>query len=141
MFMTVAPAAAAMLHDNSSEFLSGEKRAASTPDEAHRIGITLAGLVPDGNVRAMEALAIVIMRSDWGLICAAASSPRPVESGNSSMDRLVAAGERIARRALAGTLADPSRDASRFHRVGDFPDWARESRPVAQIGDFLFYRL
>lgn len=139
MFMTATPVAAALPRGEFSETSTNEDQTAPVLDEAHRVGAILADLVPDGNVRAMEALAIVILRSDWGHICAAASTLKPRRSNGSSMHRAVAVGERIARRALAGTLADSSRGASRFHRVGDFPDWARESRPSAQIGDFLFY--
>lgn len=141
MVMTAAPVAAVMPRGDSCEHLTDEIPAAQNRSEAGRIGSILAGLVPDGNVRAMEALAVVIIRSDWGHFCAAASAPMPVRPGGDTMRQVISAGERIARRALAGTLADASRGASRFHRVGDFPDWAHESRPTVQIGDFLFYRI
>ena len=145
MFMTAAPAAAAMPRGDFGVSLSAATCAGSprgkAPGEARRIGFTLARLVPDGNVRAMEALATVIVRSDWGQICAAASSGCLGSSAEASEPLVAAAGERIARRALAGTLADASRGANRFHRTGEFPDWARESRPLVQVGNYLFYRL
>ena len=47
---------------------------------------------------------------------------------------------RIARRALRGSLTDPTRGANAFHRIEASPDWARELLPVAVYGPFLFYR-
>jgi N-acetylmuramoyl-L-alanine amidase len=47
---------------------------------------------------------------------------------------------RIARRALRGSLADPTRGANAFHRIEASPDWARELLPVATYGPYLFYR-
>jgi N-acetylmuramoyl-L-alanine amidase len=47
---------------------------------------------------------------------------------------------RIARRALRGSLADPTRGANAFHRIEASPDWARELLPVAVYGPYLFYR-
>jgi hypothetical protein len=139
MLMTAVEAAAAMPHACS---LAGPEQADAEPEakgEAARIGELLAVLVQDGNVRAMEALALAMVRSDWGRICAAAAAPpRGLVDVPAAA---AAAGERIARRTLAGTLPNVAKGASRFHRVGDFPDWARQSRPVAEIGDFLFYEI
>lgn len=145
MFMTAVPAAATKPHAVS---LTGTAlqtadaiRARHGSDEATRIGAMLAQLVRDGNVRAMEALASVIVRSDWGQISAAATLPKRATANSAATDQAtLSAGLRIARRALAGTLPDHSRGADRFHRIGDFPDWAKESRPVAEVGEFLFYR-
>jgi hypothetical protein len=47
---------------------------------------------------------------------------------------------RIARRALRGSLTDPTRGANAFHRIEASPDWARELLPVAVYGPYLFYR-
>jgi N-acetylmuramoyl-L-alanine amidase len=47
---------------------------------------------------------------------------------------------RIARRALRGSLADPTRGATAFHRIETTPDWSRRLLPVAVFGSFLFYR-
>lgn len=47
---------------------------------------------------------------------------------------------RIARRALRGSLSDPTGGATAFHRVDASPDWSRRLLPVAVFGEFLFYR-
>lgn len=46
---------------------------------------------------------------------------------------------RVARRALAGTLSDPTGGAWRSHRSGECPAWADGLAPVAEAGPFLFY--
>jgi len=48
--------------------------------------------------------------------------------------------ERTARRALAGAICDPSRGADCFHRYGDLPAWAIAARPLAHLGELVFYR-
>lgn len=111
-------------------------------DEADLIGALLARLVQDGNIRSMEALATVIAASDWGRICASASLPRPDSKAETHAEEAkFRVGERIARRALAGVLEDHCHGATRFHREGDLPVWARGNRPVAHVGEFLFYRI
>jgi N-acetylmuramoyl-L-alanine amidase len=47
---------------------------------------------------------------------------------------------RIARRALRGSLTDPTRGATAFHRIETTPEWSRRLLPVAVFGSFLFYR-
>jgi N-acetylmuramoyl-L-alanine amidase len=54
-------------------------------------------------------------------------------------DRAFAAARRIARRALAGALDDPTRGACHYHAAGCFPRWARGRAPCAAIGRHLFY--
>lgn len=46
---------------------------------------------------------------------------------------------RVARRALAGTLSDPTGGAWRFHRGGDSPAWAQGLSPLAEVGPFCCY--
>ena len=48
--------------------------------------------------------------------------------------------QRIARRALSGSLRDPTAGATDFHRIEVTPDWARDRLPVAVFGSYLFYR-
>lgn len=91
-------------------------------------------LVQDGHdqpVRALEAMAVVVVASgrDLPLGCALHDPP----------DRLYRACVRIARRALAGILADPTQGARRYHRADDWPDWAAKVEPLARIGSLLFY--
>jgi hypothetical protein len=47
---------------------------------------------------------------------------------------------RVARRALRGSLADPTKGANAFHRIEASPPWARPLLPIAMYGPYLFYR-
>jgi hypothetical protein len=47
---------------------------------------------------------------------------------------------RIARRALHGSLIDPTSGATAFHRIDEEAIWARDHLPVSVVGPFLFYR-
>lgn len=46
---------------------------------------------------------------------------------------------RIARRAVAGTLKDPTGGATHYHHIAAAPAWARGRAPSAEIGNHLFY--
>ena len=46
---------------------------------------------------------------------------------------------RIARRALAGTLKDPTGGATHYHAKGMTPPWAKDRKPSAGIGRHRFY--
>lgn len=46
---------------------------------------------------------------------------------------------RIARRALAGTLKDPTDGATHYHAGGIFPPWARGRMYTAEFGNHQFY--
>ncbi len=46
---------------------------------------------------------------------------------------------RIARRALAGTLKDPTGGATHYHAGGMTPPWAKDRKPSAEIGRHRFY--
>jgi N-acetylmuramoyl-L-alanine amidase len=48
---------------------------------------------------------------------------------------------RIARRAVAGTLADVSGGATHYHRHDVYPDWSRGVRPIKIIGNHHFFNL
>lgn len=48
---------------------------------------------------------------------------------------------RIARRAVRGSLPDPTCGATAFHHIEASPAWCREHLPVAVHGPFLFYRV
>ena len=47
---------------------------------------------------------------------------------------------RIARRALAGVMDDPTGHATHYHVQGIMPHWAEDEKPTAAIGRHLFYR-
>ena len=46
---------------------------------------------------------------------------------------------RIARRAVAGLLEDPTGGATRYHDRSTLPDWTSGREPTAEIGNRLFY--
>jgi N-acetylmuramoyl-L-alanine amidase len=46
---------------------------------------------------------------------------------------------RIARRAVAGLLEDPTGGATMFHNRSTLPDWTSGQAPTAEIGNRLFY--
>lgn len=46
---------------------------------------------------------------------------------------------RIARRALAGTLKDPTDGATHYHAKPVTPPWASGRKPCAEIGNHKFY--
>jgi hypothetical protein len=106
------------------------------------LGSLLDAIVLDGNVRAMEGVACVLARAGNRMQIVAdavlADSAHPVRLplvGSASHTMAI----RTARRALAGSIPDPSLGASAFHRMGDMPDWARGTKPLVQIGEIVFY--
>lgn len=48
---------------------------------------------------------------------------------------------RLARRALCGVLPDITAGADHYHAAGIYPYWSRGQRPVAVIGNHIFYQL
>jgi len=49
--------------------------------------------------------------------------------------------QRIARRAVAYTLADTTNGATHYHTKSILPDWAQGQTPSAMIGNHIFYKL
>lgn len=109
---------------------------------------TLFALAGDQDVRVIEALAAVFARQ-WrdgvhspirGL--SEATGARQSTKEASDADTIVrrAICERIARRALRGSLVDPTRGATAVHRIDVSPAWSRDLLPIGMFGPFLFYR-
>ena len=108
--------------------------------------LKLLDLAGSESVRVLEALAAALVNDlpeeairDWS---EAASPPGLCEDGRVIDDfgcRLALC-RRVARRALRGSLTDPTRGANAFHRIEASPDWARGLLPVATYGPYLFYR-
>lgn len=48
---------------------------------------------------------------------------------------------RIARRAVAGVLDDPTHGATHYHAAGITPPWTWGEKPLAVIGRHIFYRV
>ncbi|WP_158046923.1 cell wall hydrolase [Skermanella pratensis] len=124
---------------------------------------TLWGEARTGTLRGIEAVAAVVMNRaalEPGVAiadicrrfpCWSADNPdrfrlsvvqpaAPARVGRASSDALLfATCLRIARRAAAGVLDDPTGGATLYHDGGVLPDWAARLAPTAEIGDRLFY--
>lgn len=122
---------------------------------------TLWGEARGESVRAMEAVAAVVMNCVsrardqggwWGNdVVAVCRLPgqfpcwdpdAPGRLGLLSVtaaDPVFAAAQRIARRAVAGLLDDPTGGATHLHRAGANPQWAQGRSVCAEIGGFQFY--
>ena len=62
-----------------------------------------------------------------------------VPSRATAADPVFATCLRVARRAVAGLLPDPTGGATHYHAVGLHPDWAAGHGPCAEIGRHVFY--
>lgn len=83
-----------------------------------------------------------VCRKPWQFSCWNANDPNrakllAVQAGDLGFDTCL----RIARRALAGVLADPTRGATHYHTRAVEPSWAKGRAPTVEIGNHLFYRL
>ena len=126
-----------------------EPTALSTPDlrpEVDRLARTLLALAGNQSVRVIEALAAALVNraqvSPGSLDCGLAEPPAdfagaPLANGADAILQLC---RRVARRAVRGSLADPTRGATAFHRIEATPPWSRDLLPIATFGSFLFYR-
>lgn len=130
--------------------MTPELDAAADPIE--ELAEMLFRLAGDQNVRVMEALAATLINrresnggvAVGGLEEKGKTAPRGLEEPSASFigaatERLQLC-RRIARRALHGSLCDPTHGATAFHRIETTPAWTRHHLPVAVFGPFLFYR-
>ncbi|HEX5079185.1 MAG TPA: hypothetical protein VFV80_08540 [Geminicoccaceae bacterium] len=119
-----------------------------SPDLVERLANTLLDLARDQDVRVIEALAAVLARQarddqpeGYPGLSETGSQPRFVIEPSSPEDTLRRAiCRRIARRALHGTLVDPTGGATAAHRIDVSPAWAHDLLPIGMFGPFLFYR-
>jgi hypothetical protein len=135
--------------------MTAEWLAACSQAEEHvieELTARLLALAGDQSVRVIEALAAVYanQRRSKAMVCglceeAAAYQTEPpadlwggaaVNPGADSQRDIC---RRIARRALRGSLVDPTGGAIAFHRIDANPPWARDRLPIAYVGPFLFY--
>lgn len=118
---------------------------------------TLYGEARGENVRGMEAVAAVVMNrvarggwwgrtvetvclKPWQFSCWNANDPnrqRVLEVTDA--DPAFRSCLRIARRAVAGALEDPTKGATHYHAIGMLPRWAEGHQPSARIGNHVFY--
>ena len=83
---------------------------------------------------------IEVCRKPWQFSCWNETDPNrgKIESVSRD-DRNFQSCLRIARRALAGTLKDPTNGATHYHAKGAAPPWAKNRKPSAEIGGHRFY--
>lgn len=135
----------------------------STPEPAvDTLARTLWGEARGESVRGKEAVAAVVMNRVrrarrrggywWGAtpieVCRKPWQFSCWNDGDPNRAKMLAVGQddrdfqtclRIARRALAGTLRDPTVGATHYHAKGVLPPWARDRKPSAEIGNHRFY--
>lgn len=118
---------------------------------------TLYGEARGESVRGKEAVACVIMnrtrraswwgktvaevcRHPWQFSCWNEADPNRAKIMRvDDSDRVFRICVRIARRAIAGVLDDPTKGATHYHTRTILPNWARALSPSAEIGNHLFY--
>lgn len=128
------------------------------------LALTLWGEAAGRPVRAMEAVAGVVMnrvrlaaqpggpahlgkgvvgvcRAPFQFACWMPGHPRRQALAELPAGSDLGACRRIAARALAGALADPSGAATHYHAEDVLPRWALGVTPTAELGGLVFYRL
>ena len=132
---------------------------------AETLALTLWGEAAGRPVRAIEATAALVLNrlraaldpqgpGHWGrdlaTICRAPfqfgcwnpNNPRHAEMLSVAPgDGALAVCRRIASRAAAGVLPDPTGGATHAHDVAVLPAWAIGRMPLCEIGGLVFYRL
>jgi hypothetical protein len=129
----------------------GNGSAGARLDREAMLTLALLDLAGDASVRVVEALAAALVNDlrerpagapeAWSAPASSASGGL-CEDGSAVADfeRRLGLCRRVARRALRGSLADPTQGANAFHRIDASPPWARGLLPVAMYGSYLFYR-
>lgn len=125
--------------------------------EVRVLACTIWGEARGESIAGQEAVAAVIINRArlprwWGrtvkdvclkpgqFSCWNADDPNRVKLDHlSDDDPAFATALRIARRAMAGVLADPTRGATHYHTLEASPRWARRHAPCAEIGHHVFY--
>ncbi len=109
---------------------------ADAADAATRIAARLATAYHGESVRTLEALAAA--EANRLARRAPARFARTAELDRADPERLGRC-RRIARRALAGTLATPVAGAAAYHRETARPAWAEGRKPLAEVAGFVFH--
>jgi spore germination cell wall hydrolase CwlJ-like protein len=126
---------------------------------AQTLALTLWGEAAGRPVRAIEALAALVMNRaraelpQWGTgVASVCRAPFQFPCWNRNHPRharlrevprddpALAICRRVAARALAGALPDPTGGATHFHDALALPGWALGRAAVAEIGGLCFYR-
>lgn len=127
-------------------------------DAADVFALTLWGEAGDRPVRAIEAIASVVMnrvrlgapygrgvagvcRAPFQFACWHPGHPRRARLAEVTAADDLGPCRRIASRALAGALPDPTQGATHYHEAERLPRWALGRVPQAELGGLVFYRL
>jgi spore germination cell wall hydrolase CwlJ-like protein len=139
-------------------------RPARIAGPAEVLALTLWGETLGRPVRATEAVASVVMtrvrlaaqpggpahlgqgvagvcRAPFQFACWHPGHPRRRAIAELPEGADLGACARIASRALAGALPDPTRAATHYHAEEALPRWALGLTPTAELGGLVFYRL
>jgi spore germination cell wall hydrolase CwlJ-like protein len=139
----------------------GGARIASAADI---LALTLWGEADGRPVRAMDAVASVVMtrvrlaaapggpthlgqgviavcRAPFQFACWHPGHPRRRAIAELPEDAELGACRRVAARALARVLPDPTGGATHYHAAEALPRWALGQMPTAELGGLVFYRL
>lgn len=133
-------------------------------DATEILALTLWGEAGDRPVRAMEGVASVVMarvrlgprgdapapfgrgvagvcRAPFQFACWQPGHPRRARLAELKDDPALGPCRRIAIRAMAGALPDPTGGATHYHEAAALPRWALGQVPTAELGGLVFYRL
>ena len=144
--------------------MSAALRAQRIASAAEILALTLWGEADGRPVRAMEAVASVVMnrvrlaavpggpthlgqgvvavcRAPFQFACWHPGHPRRRAIAELREDADLGACRRVAARALAGVLRDPTGGATHYHASEALPRWALGQVPTAELGGLVFYRL
>jgi spore germination cell wall hydrolase CwlJ-like protein len=144
--------------------MSAALQAQRIASAAEILALTLWGEADGRPVRAMEAVASVVMnrvrlaalpggpthlgqgvvavcRAPFQFACWHPGHPRRRAIAELREDAELSACRRVAARALAGVLRDPTGGATHYHAAEALPRWALGQVPTAETGGLVFYRL
>jgi spore germination cell wall hydrolase CwlJ-like protein len=144
--------------------MSAALQAQRIASAAEILALTLWGEADGRPVRAMEAVACVVMnrvrlaalpggpthlgqgvvavcRAPFQFACWHPGHPRRRAIAELRGDADLGACRRVAARALAGVLRDPTGGATHYHAAEALPRWALGQVPTAETGGLVFYRL
>jgi spore germination cell wall hydrolase CwlJ-like protein len=139
-------------------------RPVSALGAAEVLALTLWGEAGERPVRAMEAVASVVMarvrlaaqaegpahfgqgvigvcRAPFQFACWHPGHPRHAALMELPRDAELGACNRVAARAIAGALPDPTEGATHYHDATVLPRWALGRMATAELGGLVFYRL
>lgn len=118
--------------------VANRARLAATAGEAARLRFA-----PGGGAAAVAWPALLgrACRAPFLFACWNPRHPRHAALGQAPEgDPALAVCRRIARRAAAGSLPDPTGGATHWHDAAALPGWALGRVPAAEVGGLVFYR-